>query len=213
MSEEGILSINVIDLYSENQRQVNLPSKIFGKGMNPVLLKKVTVFCQMANKRSGTASTKNKSQVSGSGLKRRAQKGTGSARMGSRNMPHHRGGAVAFGPNGRSYERTANKKEVSAALFMALSEQFRQGMLVIVENLNLKEIKTKKALLTLEKVGLTRRSLFIDRDPNKEFLLSIRNLFHVDFLYSKALNALSIIQAKKVIMTVNCLNDLMEKYA
>lgn len=212
MSEISI-STKVIDLYSENQREIMLPSKIFGRKMNSVLLKKVVVFYQLANKRSGTASTKNKRTVNGSGMKMRQQKRTGRARMGSKNMPHHRGGAVAFGPNGRSYERTVNKKEISAALFMALSEQFRKGALVIMEDLRLKEIKTKLALETLEKVGLINKSLFIDNNPSNEFLLSTRNVFYIDFLHGNGLNPLSVIGAKKVFMTVNTLNYLVEKHA
>lgn len=213
MKENQLISLDVIDLYSENKRSVTLPHKIFGQKMNNVLLKKVTVFYQQANQRSGTASTKNKKTVHGSGRKMRAQKRTGRARMGSKNMPHHRGGAVAFGPNGRSYERSVNKKERSAALFLALSEKVRQGAFVLLENLKLKEIKTKNAVHILQKAGMINKSLFIDNDKNEEFILSTRNLFYMDFLNAVGLNALSIMMAKKVFMTINTLNYLMEKHA
>jgi large subunit ribosomal protein L4 len=207
------ISVKVLDLQGNSNREIVLPQKIFGRKMNAALLKKVVVFYQQANQRSGTASTKNKTNVHGSGKKMRPQKRTGRARMGSKNIPHHRGGAVAFGPNNRSYERSTNKKERVAALFLALSEKVRNGTLVVVENLHFSQIKTKATLETLENIGLVKRSLFIDDNPTKEFLLSIRNLFYIDFLNGMWMNALSIMMAKKVFLTVDSLNKLVEKHA
>ena len=140
-------------IYNQKGKSVGkfeLPESIFGVPWNGDLVHQVVTAMQ-ANARTPVAHTKDRSEVRGGGRKPWKQKGTGRARHGSSRSPIWVGGGVAHGPrNEKSYEQKINKKMKAKALFTVLSEKFRKGQIIFLEELNLKNIKTKDAVAVIK---------------------------------------------------------------
>ena len=132
---------------------MQLPAEIFGLAWNADLVHQV--FTSMnSNARANTANTKDRSEVSGTGKKPWKQKGTGRARHGSRRSPIWVGGGVAHGPNSeRNYKKKVNKKMSAKALFTAISKKFRDNEVLFVDDMSMKEMKTKNAAAALKALG------------------------------------------------------------
>ncbi len=136
--------------------KLSLPESIFGLPWNGDLVHQVVTAMQ-ANARTPVAHTKTRGEVRGGGKKPWRQKGTGRARHGSTRSPIWVGGGVAHGPrNEKSYEQKINKKMKAKALFTVLSEKFRKGQVIFLEELNLKNIKTKDALSVLKDLSAVK---------------------------------------------------------
>ena len=168
-----------MELYNTNKEkvsQVELDKKTFSGEVNPHLLYEV-VKMQLASRRRGTASTKNRSRVRGGGTKPWRQKGTGRARAGTIRSPLWTGGGVVFGPLPRNYSYRVNKKAKKAALRSALSVKLKENKLFILDNFNLNEIKTKSFLSILEHLKI-EEALIID-NTNINLEKSARNVSSV----------------------------------
>ena len=200
------------NLQGEKVGETDLPENIFNLENNSILIKEVVVFYQQVKARAGTAKTKNRSEVSGSNRKRRPQKRTGSARMGMRNPVHHRGGSVAFGPNGAIYNPSMNKKKIKKALAILLSEKVKNNNLVLIDKMESEQPKTKLFLESAEKIGVSKKSLFVDKEKNNNFYLSTRNIVGVDFLMCEGINPLSVLRANKLFLSVKALETIKERY-
>ena len=190
-----------LPLYNLNREQVgsiDVEDDIFGAEVNRNLFYEVVKW-QLARRRSGTAHTKGRAQVRGGGKKPYKQKGTGSARQGSRRAPNHVGGGVVHGPKPRSYAYAINKKVRRGALRSALSLRAQEGRLVVVQDLGLGEIKTKKAALVFEKLA-EQNTLVIDGE-NRTLELSIRNLPRVKYLSVDGLNVFDILKYPNLVVT------------
>lgn len=140
-------------IYNQKGKSVGkleLPESIFGLPWNGDLVHQVVTAMQ-ANARTPVAHTKDRSDVRGGGRKPWKQKGTGRARHGSSRSPIWSGGGVTHGPrNDKSYEQKINKKMKAKALFTVLSEKLRKGQIIFLEELNLKNIKTKDAVAVIK---------------------------------------------------------------
>src|SRR5437762_3842538 len=132
---------------------VDVPDELFGIEPNTAVMHQV-VTAQLAAARSGTHSTKNRSEVAGGGAKPWKQKGTGRARQGSSRAPHWRGGGVAHGPHPRSYRQRTPKKMVWLALRSALSDRAAEGMVTVVDDWGFAAPKTKDAVAALKAIGV-----------------------------------------------------------
>lgn len=133
--------------------KIDLPAEIFGLSWNADLVHQVLTSMNQ-NQRMNSASTKDRSEVSGTGKKPWKQKGTGQARHGSKRSPIWVGGGVAHGPNpGRNYSKKINKKMNAKALFTAISKKMKDGQVLFVESLSMPEIKTKNASKALMALG------------------------------------------------------------
>ncbi len=135
--------VDVQNQKGENVSQVDLADSIFNIEVKPDLLHEI-VRMQLANRRSGSASVKRRSEVSGSQAKLFRQKGTGRARRGNIKSPLLRGGGVAFGPGENNYKLKVSKKKRKTALKMALSTKLSDNTLIVVDRLELDQIQTKK---------------------------------------------------------------------
>ena len=196
------------DIYNTNKEKVSqvvLDEKVFGCEVKPHLLYEV-VKMQLANRRAGTASTKNRSRVRGGGKKPWRQKGTGRARAGSIRSPIWRGGGVTFGPLPRDYSFRLNKKVKKSALRTALSVKLKEDKLIILDNFNLPEIKTKDFIQTLSRLDI--KDAFIVDDNNIHLEKSARNVPFVKVLRPEGLNVYDILKYDKLIITQSCLEKI-----
>ncbi|MGT2425949.1 50S ribosomal protein L4 [Amnibacterium kyonggiense] len=187
----------------------NLPIELFDVPTNVPLIHQVVV-AQLAAARQGTHKTKNRGEVSGSGVKPFKQKGTGRSRQGSVRAPEHRGGGVVHGPVPRDYSQRTPKKMIAAALLGALSDRARAGRIHEVE-LELNGVpSTKAAAAALDAAKNGKRQLVVLSRDDLVAQKSIRNLHHVDVLYVDQLNAYDVLRSDDVVFTPAALNAFIE---
>ena len=178
--------------------EIDLVDEIFNVPVKQHVLHEV-VTMQLANRRSGTAATKGRSEVRGSGQKPHRQKGTGRARAGSRRSPLWRGGGVVFGPRPRSYAYKVPKKVRRQALKMALTSKLQEKGLIVVDKLDLETVKTKRFVEVMG--ALKTREVLIVTDRELENLeLSSRNVPHVKVVRWEGLNVYDILRFKHLIL-------------
>lgn len=191
--------------------EISLPKEVFEVPFNKDLVHQVAV-CQMANRRVPIAHTKDRGEVSGGGRKPWRQKGTGRARHGSIRSPIWRGGGVVFGPTKeRVFEKRIPKKMRRKALFMVLSAKAKDNLLIILDNLELDQIKTKLISNILDKLPLkTKNCLIALPSVEKNIILSARNLPKVSTIEARNLNLLDLLSFKYLLMPKNCI-EIIEK--
>ena len=159
------------------------------------------VVAYLAHQRAGTASTKSKSEVAGSGKKPWAQKGSGRARAGYKQSPVWRGGAVAHGPQPRKYKKKVSKKVARLAFRRAFSAKVAQGEVLVIDALQLEAPKTKAFAAVLSNLGLDRGGLFIVDTVQENVNLAARNLERVDVVTADLVNTYQMLRHKQVIIT------------
>ncbi len=190
--------IDVVNIKGEKVSETELPDAIFNVPVKPSVLHDV-VKMQLASRRSGTASTKKRGEVSGSTRKLFRQKGTGRARRGDIRSPLLRGGGVVFGPHPRSYAYNLPKKVRRLALKMALSSKLQDKKLVVLDNFELPDIKTRecvKAMKTLNR----ENALIVTGQENRNLELSARNIPTVKVLRVEGLNVYDILRYENLIL-------------
>ena len=203
-----------IPVYTKNGEIVNeieLPKEIFGLKINPNFLHQVIVS-QMSNRRQGTAHTKTRAEVSGGGRKPWPQKGLGRARHGSIRSPIWKGGGVAHGPRKeKNYKKIIPKKMKRKALFMVLSSKAKDNELILLDNLEIKEGKTKEIAKILENLKIKgKKVLFALPSLDKKIILAVKNIPKASTIQAKDLNALDVLNAKYLLMPLNSL-DIIKK--
>lgn len=180
---------------------VELDPAVFEAPVRPHLFH-AEVRRQLARRRAGTHSTKNRSRVSGGGAKPYRQKGTGRARQGSIRAPQFAGGGVVFGPVPRSYEHDLPKKVRRAALRGALSLRRSEDAVTVVEALEIGEYRTRRMAEILDELGVAGASVLIvlaESDPHVE--LSARNLPHVGVVRAEGLNVYDVLRFDRLLLT------------
>ena len=199
--------IDVYDIEGKKVKTIELKEEVFGIEPNEAVVHSVLVN-YLANQRQGTQSTKTRAEVSGGGRKPWRQKGTGRARQGSIRAPHWVGGGVALGPKPRSYNYTVNKKEKRLAIKSMLSSKVLENELVVVENLPLKEIKTKEMARILN-------NLKVILLPEKDEVVqkSARNIEGVKTLQVGTINVYDLLKHKNLVVTEDTVKKLEEVYA
>jgi large subunit ribosomal protein L4 len=207
------MKINLYNQKGEKVGKTDLPDEIFNVEINSDLLHQVIVS-QMANKRQSSAHTKDRGDVSGGGKKPWRQKGTGRARHGSRRSPIWVGGGVTFGPKSeKNYKKTIPQKMKRKALFMALSSKVNDDELILIDDLGMKEPQARIAQSILEKLPLSDKSgLVVLSEPDKNIVLSFRNIPKTESIQAKDLNAMKILSFKKLIMTPDSVVKIKETF-
>jgi len=193
--------INVYNQMGEKQKQARLPKDVFDIEVKEDLLHQVTVSAA-SNRRQGTAHAKDRSEVRGGGRKPWRQKGTGRARHGSTRSPIWRGGGVTFGPrNEKVYKKLIPKKMKKKALGMALSGKAKDNLLIVIDNIKLKEAKTKQMSEVLKKLPCNGKSTLIALpEMDKNIITATRNIPNVATIQVKDLNALDILNFQYLVM-------------
>ena len=201
--------VNVINQNGVDAGEIDVRDDIFGVPEKSALVHQVMVG-QLANKRQGTAKTKNRSEVSGGGAKPRPQKHSGRSRQGSIRSPIWVGGGRAFGPTPRSYRQNTPKKMRRIAMLSVLSDKLRNGSLVIVDELNLENGKTKEMAAVLSSVGIEGSCLVVDENSNEKVIKGSRNIPRVKTLPAGLINALDLINKKRVLLTIPAVRRIEE---
>ena len=164
-----------------------------------------------ANQRAGTASTKTKGEVAGSGKKPWRQKGTGNARAGYRQSPIWRGGGVVFGPKPRSYAKSMNRKTAKLALWRALSDKIAGGQLMVLDQVAVSEPKTKAVLSLLKGLNITVKTLLVVDQVGRELALASRNLAGVEVAAAINLNPVQVLKYPQVVVSKAALEQLQTR--
>jgi large subunit ribosomal protein L4 len=214
-------SVDVFDLRNQVVGSIDLADAVFGAKVNEALLYEA-VRQYRAGKRSGTAKTKVRSEVSGSGKKLWKQKGTGRARMGSIRSPLWRHGGTVHGPVPRSYAYKLPRKMVLGALRAALSAKLRDGELKVVREFDLPDHKTKSLVSALKALEATRKVLLIDvlpmlaEGPNaaeRNLTLSSRNIEGVKLVPSREVTVYDLLNHQQVLLSEAAAKKLSEALA
>ena len=179
--------------------EIDLDDSVFGVEVNEHLLWEA-VKEQRARARAGTHSTLRRSEVRGGGKKPFKQKGTGRARQGSSRAPHFVGGGSVFGPKPRDYSYSMPKKARAAALRCALSLRAQESKLVVLDSLELPEIKTKRLVGVLAALGLDS-AVFVEAKENVKLARSVHNLQKAKYLAPEGVNVYDVLRHGAVVMT------------
>lgn len=198
----------IYNLEKEKVGDVELADEIFGGKVNTALLYEA-VKMQLANRRQGDAASKNRALVSGSTRKIYRQKGTGRARHSDSRANIFVGGGKSFGPHPRDYSYAIPVKARRGALRAALAAKYKEGKLLIVDNLSIAEPKTAQMAKILEKLGVNAGLIVTDViDANVE--RSVRNISNVKLLRSDGLNLLDILKYEHLVITKPALAKVQE---
>jgi large subunit ribosomal protein L4 len=195
------MKVKIYNQAGEVIGEQELSAAVFGVAPNVALVHQAVV-AQQANSRVVIAHTKGRGEVRGGGRKPWQQKGTGRARAGSIRSPLWKGGGVTFGPTKeRNFKQKINKKMKRKALLMVLSDKVKDEKLVVLDKLELPEIKTKKMNEILKKLPLVGRRLVILEKSDDKIIKSLRNLPKVEYLRADSLNVLEVIKANSLLVT------------
>jgi len=194
----------------EKTDEIDLSDDIFDIEINKEVVHQV-VTAQLAKVRSGTASTKTRSEVRGGGRKPWRQKGTGRARHGSIRSPLWVGGGITFGPKPRSYNKKVNKKMKKNALKSVLTDKVKNEGVMILDELKMDEIKTQEMVNFLDDLGLKdRKVLILLPGKDKNIYLSARNIPHVKTLVLDGLNTYDLLDNEVILTTEEAVRKIEE---
>lgn len=205
------MEVKVLDINGkETGRKVQLSDSVFAIEPNNHAIY-LDVKQYLANQRQGTHKAKERNEVAGSTRKIKKQKGTGTARAGSRKSPVFKGGGTIFGPRPRSYSFKLNKNLKRLARKSALSLKAKESNLIVLEDFNFDAPNTKKFISVLSALGLqNKKSLFVLGESNKNVYLSSRNLKASSVVTNSELNTYSILNANNLVLLEGSLEGIVE---
>jgi large subunit ribosomal protein L4 len=198
----------VYNLKNERISEVELKDEIFDVPIKKHILHQV-VISQLASYRSGSSATKGRSEVKGSGVKLWRQKGTGRARVGSASSPVRRGGGVAFGPIPHKYVNKVSKKVRKAALRMALTDKVQSDQLIVLDNFELPEIKTKEFVGVMKGFDVNK-ALIVTQDKSVNLEKSSRNVPWVKVMRYQGLNVYDILKYDHLFLEQSAIGKIQE---
>ena len=204
-------NVAVYNMEGKEVDKIELNDSIFGVEINENLVH-MAVLQQLANKRQGTQKAKTRSEVRGGGRKPWRQKGTGHARQGSTRSPQWTGGGVVFAPTPRDYSFKLNKKEKRAALKSALTSRVVENKFVVVDELKLDEIKTKKFVEVLKNLNV-EKALVVLNDMDEKVIASAANIPTVKTTQTNELNVFDVLKYDTVVVTKAAVATIEEVYA
>ncbi len=196
-----MVQVPVHSIEGEVVDHIELNEAVFGVPVGQAVVHQAMVR-QLANARQGTVGSKTRSQVSGGGRKMFRQKGTGSARRGSRRAPLLRGGGVAFGPHPRSFRQAMPKKMRRLALRCILSAKVADEEMIVIDEFALEEPKTKEMARILANLGVDSSALIVTAEPDLNVYKSARNLGRTKTLPASMLNVVDLLSHRRLMITV-----------
>ena len=204
--------VSVYNMEGKEVETIDLSDAVFGVEVNEHLVH-MAVVLQLANNRQGTQKAKTRSEVSGGGRKPWRQKGTGHARQGSTRSPQWTGGGVVFAPVPRDYSFKLNKIEKRIALKSALTSKVQANKLIVVDELKMDEIKTKKFQEVLSNLKISRKALVVLNDNDEKVVLSARNIPTVKTSVANTINVYDILKYDTMVITKDAVAAIEEVYA
>jgi large subunit ribosomal protein L4 len=205
-----MIDVAVYNRQGEEIESLKVDENIFGGVVRHALIKQAVVMYQ-ANKRTGTAATKNKSMVEGSTRKLYKQKGTGNARMGQVRTPSRKGGGVAFAKAVRDFSRAMPRKQRKLACDSAILAKLQSGNVVVVDGLNFDAPKTKDFTEAMRNLKIERSCLVAVKDRDENLYKSARNVPRVGLMLVSELNAGDICNRQKMLFTKEAFLTLLNR--
>ena len=206
------MQTKVFDMAGKQVGEIELSDAIFGIEPNEAVVHDV-VKNHLANCRQGTQSSLTRAEVSGGGIKPWRQKGTGRARQGSIRSPQWTHGGIALGPKPRSYNYSLTKKTKRLAMLSALSAKAAAGEIIVIDGLDMGEIKTKNFVGFLNAIEATGKSLVVTPEVRVNVVKSAANVPGVRTTIASTLNVYEILNADKFIIDKAAIEKLQEVYA
>ncbi|MDY0219833.1 MAG: 50S ribosomal protein L4 [Desulfobacterium sp.] len=203
-------AVDVLNRSGEKVSETTLADEVFSIPVKKSVLHDV-VRMQLAKKRSGTAKTKGRSEISGSTRKLYRQKGTGNARAGSVKSPLRRGGGVIFGPSPRSYEYSIPKKVRALALKMALSAKLAASELSVIDTFAMDTIKTRDFDSIIDRLGL-KNTLIVINGEDRNLVLSARNVPDVKVIPTEGLNVYDILKYDNLLLLESAIKEIEGRF-
>ncbi len=204
--------VSVLDMAGKQVSEIQLNDAIFGIEPNKSALH-IMVRSYLANQRQGTQSTLTRAEVSGGGRKPWKQKGTGHARQGSTRSPQWTHGGIAHGPKPREYGISVNKKVKKLAMQSALSSKVLENKLIVLDSLNLSEIKTKEMAKVFSSVDAGRKAMIVLPEKNDTVYKSARNIPGTKVAFINTMNVYDILNATALIVVKDAVAKIEEVYA
>ncbi|MHB1653529.1 MAG: 50S ribosomal protein L4 [Desulfitobacteriaceae bacterium] len=204
--------VQVVNMQGAPVGEIELSDNIFGIKPNAHVLHSVVVS-QLAKARRGTQSTLLRGEVRGGGRKPWRQKGTGRARAGSTRSPLWRGGGVVFGPKPRQYGFNLPKKVRRLALRSALSSKVQVANLIVLDDLNLVEAKTREMVKVLKALNVDKKALVVTAEANETVERAARNLAGVKAMTVEGLNVYDLLKHDVLVLTKEAVTKTEEVFA
>ena len=204
--------VQVYNQEGKKTSKLELADSVFGIEPNEYAMH-LAVVSYLANQRQGTQSTLTRSEVSGGGAKPWRQKGTGRARQGSTRSPQWTHGGIALGPKPRSYRYTLNKKVRRLAMKSALSTKVKDNNLIVLDNIQMDEFKTKTIVNMLKALNVEGKALIVMPEVNEKVIKSASNIAGVKTALVNTLNVYDILNYDKFIVVKNAVAKIEEVYA
>ena len=207
------MNYNVVNKLGEVVKEIELNEAVFGVEYNEQCVFDAIMVAR-SNSRQATAKTKKRDEVRGGGKKPFRQKGTGRARQGSSREPQMVGGGVVFGPTGiQNFKIKQNRKAARLALKSVLTEKVNEQGLIVVDEFNFQEAKTKEFVKVLDAVKAGDKILFVATEEDKATILSARNLQYVKIVYPQGINVYDIANVDTLLVSEAALKTIEEVFA
>ena len=206
------MKIAVKNFDNKSVREIELPDSVFAYPWNAHLVH-VAVEAYRAGQRAGTHKTKTRAEVSGSGKKLWRQKGTGRARTGDIRNPKWRKGGIVWGPVPKSWAKDLSTREKKNALKSALSQKAADARIVVLENLEVDNHKTKELAARLAGLGIEGKALLVDSHDNEKLALAARNNPRIKTVDALAVNVYDVVDRPFLVVSEGALNRLVEVLA
>ena len=207
-----MLKVDVLDMKGKKVKDIELNENVFGVDVNDIVVHTALVN-YLANQRQGTGSTKTRAEVRGGGRKPWRQKGTGRARQGSIRAPQWMKGGIALGPKPRSYKYAIPKKMRKLALKSVLTSKVEEKELIVVDKLELAEIKTKTMVKALADLKVEGKTLIVLPENNKNVLMSARNIEGVKTITLNNINVFDLLKYNNLVLPLETVKKIEEVYA
>jgi len=204
-------STKLLNILGQECGTIKLNDEVFNVEYKEALIHQVVV-AHLANLRQGTKSALTRTEVRGHAKKPWRQKGTGRARQGSTKAPQWRGGGVAFAPKPRDFSKKVNKEAKRVAFRSAISTKLADKELIILENLDIKDAKTKTMVEVLKNLNVDRTAVIVTKDANENVLRASGNLQSVEVTNADLLSVYDIVKCDKLVVTADAIKSIEEAY-
>ncbi|MBE5758283.1 MAG: 50S ribosomal protein L4 [Clostridiales bacterium] len=204
-------STKVLNILGQECGTMKLNDAVFKEEYKEALIHQVVV-AHLANLRQGTKSTLTRSEVRGHAKKPWRQKGTGRARQGSTKAPQWRGGGVAFAPKPRDFSKKVNKEAKRVAFRSAISTKLAEKELIVLENLDIKDAKTKTMIEVMKNLSLEKTAVFVTAGRNENVVRASGNIPGVEVTSSDLLNVYDIVKCDRLVVTADAIKSIEEAY-